>query len=1364
MEVMKKQNLLLVLMLVFLPYASMFAFDFEVDGVCYNKLSDSEVEVTDKSDGYTGEVFIPSTISYNDVIYSVIGIGSKAFANSSARIRSGKDHKPNSVTISEGIKYIAGNAFVRCSKMLSISFPTSLTSIGNYAFQNCSGLLSISILGSSVSINEHAFKDCSALKSIYIPNSRESFSGNVFEGCDSVEYVNLNCEVIEPCFRGLKSLKEVVLGDNVKTISDGAFDGCSALTSVPLNRNVMSIGNSAFSGCYKLESISLSENLINIGDYTFSGCSQLTTVIIPNSVTHIGQGAFYGCVKLSSAILSQNITAIKDYTFSNCSLNSVTIPEKVDSIGDYAFQGCDFASVIVPNNVTYLGKGVFSACTNLSSVSISPNITEINDYTFSGCALTSVTIPKGVISIGYGAFYGCSNLNSIIIPESVQKIEGDAFSNTPWYENQPDGLIYLGLIAYKYKGSMPENTSLEIKDGTLGIAGSAFSNYDNLVSITIPESVINIGSYAFYYCNYLKSIIIPSGVTCIEDATFQNCINLESVSLPGIKSIGDNAFNNCVSLASVAFPDSLLTIGSNAFCYCGLTSVAVPDSVKAIAPSAFLYCFNLKDITIGNHVEKIEEYAFWNCTNLSSITILNGVPPIIKQKTFSSYTATLIVPMGCKDVYQNSEGWKNFTNIVENANVAFIIINEKNFPDVNFRNYLMSQEYGKDGIITNVEIAGIITLDVSNLGISDLKGIEYFTALKKLLCYKNNLTELNLSANKQLKDVDCYSNRIMGAKMDSLIASLPTLNEGEGSLYVLDATEEGNICFAEQVTSAKSKGWIVYHYTGSDWQEYEGRESGILISEENFPDEKFREYLIKQDYGKDMIITNDEIKTITSININAYNYSYDRAEGEIKSLKGIEHFTFLQSLLCNGNKLTNLDISMNSRLTTLSCLNNPLTEIDVSKNTELAELSCGGRFTRLDVSNNTKLITLHCESNGLTELDVSKNTALTSLSCHFTGLRSLDVSKNLALTSLSCLQNFSLTSIEISKNKALTRLSCPQNKLSEIDVSKNTALTYLFCPYNQLTNLDVSKNSELTELACMGNQLTRLDVSKNLKLKTLKCQQNKINGERMYQLIESLPIQPSASICVINLQVTDENVCTKNQVKKASEKGWKVMWGYEYYNSGPAGFHPHYYEYEGSDPLIQLTNGDFEIWEDGLPTGWKSASTASSATLTQSTDAHSGSYSVNVKGEESLNKRLASQEINLDADTYVFSFWVKPTTSDPAQVRPGYVTVVDGKAGNYKYGTYETLNSGWQQVSMEFTLEADATICLVVMNPKKSNYSSGKDVLIDDAMLTRKSSSGISTVTLDDRTRTGIYDLYGRRLNEPRKGINIIGGKKVVVK
>ncbi len=160
---------------------------------------------------------------------------------------------------------------------------------------------------------------------------------------------------------------------------------------------------------------------------------------------------------------------------------------------------------------------------------------------------------------------------------------------------------------------------------------------------------------------------------------------------------------------------------------------------------------------------------------------------------------------------------------------------------------------------------------------------------------------------------------------------------------------------------------------------------------------------------------------------------------------------------------------------------------------------------------------------------------------------------------------------------------------------------------------------------------------------------------------------------------------------------------------------------EGGTADTSLTNGDFEAWSDNLPTGWKSASSASSATLTQSTDAHGGSYSVNVNGKESSNVRLASQEITLAAGTYVFSFYAKATTADAAQVRPGYVPVTNGSVGSYTYGDYANINnSSWTQVSYEFTLDKETTVCLVVMNPKKSNYSSGKDVLVDDATLTKK--------------------------------------------
>ncbi len=156
--------------------------------------------------------------------------------------------------------------------------------------------------------------------------------------------------------------------------------------------------------------------------------------------------------------------------------------------------------------------------------------------------------------------------------------------------------------------------------------------------------------------------------------------------------------------------------------------------------------------------------------------------------------------------------------------------------------------------------------------------------------------------------------------------------------------------------------------------------------------------------------------------------------------------------------------------------------------------------------------------------------------------------------------------------------------------------------------------------------------------------------------------------------------------------------------------------------VSSLQNGDFESWaSDTEPTGWKSASTASSAKLTKSSAAHGGNYAVEVEGNETSNKRLASQELTLEAGTYTFSFYAKAKEAGKSQVRPGYVPVTDGKVGSYSYGDYATLNNDeWTLVSYEFKLDAKTTICLVVMNPKKSDYSDGKAALVDDATLTKK--------------------------------------------
>ncbi len=167
-----------------------------------------------------------------------------------------------------------------------------------------------------------------------------------------------------------------------------------------------------------------------------------------------------------------------------------------------------------------------------------------------------------------------------------------------------------------------------------------------------------------------------------------------------------------------------------------------------------------------------------------------------------------------------------------------------------------------------------------------------------------------------------------------------------------------------------------------------------------------------------------------------------------------------------------------------------------------------------------------------------------------------------------------------------------------------------------------------------------------------------------------------------------------------------------------------------------LVNGDFEGWTSGKPNHWKTTSSAGNATLSQSTDAHGGTYSVKVGGSTSKNMRIAYKEMTLKAGTYTAAFYAKAATAEGGSLCPGYAAVKDNGSLVYKYKQGDDGKNGytnnlsateWVKVENTFTLDADQELNLIVMNAKDP----GKDILIDDFTLTTSDGGVIDSGTTE---------------------------------
>jgi hypothetical protein len=226
-----------------------------------------------------------------------------------------------------------------------------------------------------------------------------------------------------------------------------------------------------------------------------------------------------------------------------------------------------------------------------------------------------------------------------------------------------------------------------------------------------------------------------------------------------------------------------------------------------------------------------------------------------------------------------------------------IAIDKANFPDDNFREYLLNQDYGQDGVLTETEIMFIDDIDVYDMEISSLQGIEYFTALTVLDCEDNELTTLDISKNTALVKLYCSMNYLTSLDITNNVA-LKCLSCYDNELTSLDVSKNTALTF--------------------------------LDCEENK-------------------ITALDISMCTELE------SLTCGDNELTQLD-ISNLTYLESLNCYYNNLTTLDVSNNPNLEYINCENNQLSSLDISNNPNLGLVFCdGNQISSLDFTNNPLL-------------------------------------------------------------------------------------------------------------------------------------------------------------------------------------------------------------------------------------------------------------------------------------------------------------------------------------------------------------------------------------------------------------------------
>lgn len=392
--------------------------------------------------------------------------------------------------------------------------------------------------------------------------------------------------------------------------------------------------------------------------------------------------------------------------------------------------------------------------------------------------------------------------------------------------------------------------------------------------------------------------------------------------------------------------------------------------------------------------------------------------------------------------------------VAQNISAQNIAINATNFPNANFRAWLMDSNNingaGVDGVLTPEEIAGIKEISVTSKSIPDLTGIEHFTALEELRCFYNKITALDVSQNANLKKLECSSNKLtsLNIRNNTNLEYLDcSNNQIEGTLDLRMPNNRPNTNL-KYVDCSYNKISALFGYRHENLE------------------------VLHCQYNQ---LTN--VWVLECVNLVDLDCSNNTANSTFWEMI-TENCPKLEFLKCENFGITTLDVSKNLKLQYLDCDKNGLTTLDVSKNSELRHLECA--------------------QNDLGVVDVTHNPKLTFLDCYETGISVLDISQNPKLEHIDCRVN-DLSSIDVTIHTQLSELLCNQNKITELDLSNNPQLGWLWCGRNELTSLDLRNNPKLYNFGCENNHLMTLDLSHCYRL-------YKSNTDYQYKDVDLVPL------------------------------------------------------------------------------------------------------------------------------------------------------------------------------------------------------------------------------------------------------------------